>query len=86
MLDKSSLTPIKEDEFPQLRKILAYRKKTRKLYWASAILFWLGAAMALKYYIAQTGAVPSLIPGIFMFAAAGLYFFVYFFYKREKNN
>ena len=73
---------MKDNEFPELHKILLYRKKTKKIYWLSAILFWSGVAMALSYYIAQTGTVPSLIPGIFMLSATGLYIFIHFFYKQ----
>jgi len=75
-----------ENDFSELDRILAQREKTRKLYWASFILFWSGIAMAMSYYVVPTGTVPSPIPGIFMFGGAGLYFFVRLFIKDDLDG
>ncbi|MFV1982046.1 MAG: hypothetical protein ACC657_00780 [Thiohalomonadales bacterium] len=68
-----------KNQFEELDSILEHLHKIRKYYWIAAILFWLGAALTMKYYITQTGTDPSWIPGILMFAGAGLYFVVRIF-------
>jgi len=75
-----------KNNFPELNRILVQRSKTQKLYWVSAVLFWSGAVLSLKYYIVPTGTVPSLLPGILMFSGAGLYFVVRYLIKYNNDS
>ncbi len=77
---------MKKNNFQELNRILVRRSKTQKLYWASAVLFWSGAVLSLKYYIAPTGIAPSLFPGILMFSGAGLYFVVRYLIKYDLDS
>lgn len=65
-----------EHGFPALERFFEKRSRTRKYYFISAILFWMGAVFSLGYFISPTGTVPSLVPGILMLSGVALYFFV----------
>jgi len=68
-------------DFPELLRIQEHRSKTHIFYWISAILFWSGVSMAIKYLFVTTGTTPSYIPGLFMLSGAGIYFLVHYYVK-----
>ena len=63
-----------KSEFEELDVALYHLKRVRPYYWIAAILFWSGAGLTMKYYLAQTGTEPSWIPGILMLVGTVIYF------------